>query len=222
MKLFFENWRKHLSEDKNTAQVLREVDEEELGNIQTALEEMEPTDLAFNHLFGDKMRKIIDFDTVDKSTGLGKLVSLWPEGGDTFSFGDYGDNAFKWVPDFSTGTVSRLSPNDYIRKAGLEKRAIRDPFPAGLYGDPATPKKEKPKKADIRRETMKIGKFLSKGERLAAKHEVLDKQLDDAQAEYEANERDAETRKKMNNIFKINNGMFVESYLDLCHTTHLR
>ena len=51
MKLFFENWRKHLSEDKSTTQVLREVDEEELGNIQTALEEMEPTDLAFNHLF---------------------------------------------------------------------------------------------------------------------------------------------------------------------------
>ena len=206
MKLFFENWRKHLSEDKNTAQVLREVDEEELGNIQTALEEMEPTDLAFNHLFGDKMRRIIDFDTVDKSTGLGKLVSLWPEGGDTFSFGDYGDNAFKWVPDFSTGTVSRLSPNDYIRKAGLEKRAIRDPFGAGLYGASTSPEKEKPKKEDIRRETMKIGKFLSKGERLAAKHEALDKQLEDAQAEYDDNirlgraERDAETRKKMNDL----------------------
>ena len=167
---------------------------------------MEPTDLAFNHLFGDKMRRIIDFDTVDKSTGLGKLVSLWPDGGDTFSFGDYGDNAFKWVPDFSTGTVSRLSPNDYIRKAGLEKRAIRDPFGAGLYGAPTSPEKEKPKKEDIRRETMKIGKFLSKGERLAAKHEVLDKQLEDAQAEYDDNirlgraERDAETRKKMNDL----------------------
>ena len=96
MKLFFENWRKHLSEDKKSTQILREIDEEELGNIQTALEEMEPTDLAFNHLFGDKMRRIIDFDTVDKSTGLGKLVSLWPDGGDIFSFGDYGDNAFKW------------------------------------------------------------------------------------------------------------------------------
>jgi len=206
MKLFFENWRKHLSEDKNTAQVLREVDEEELGNIQTALEEMEPTDLAFNHLFGDKMRRIIDFDTVDKSTGLGKLVSLWPDGQDTFSFGDYGDNAFKWVPDFSTGTVSRLSPNDYIRKAGLEKRAIRDPFRNFLPVAGASPEKEKPKKEDIRRETMKIGKFLSKGERLAAKHEAIDKQLEDAQAEYDDNirlgraERDAETRKKMNDL----------------------
>ena len=200
LKLLFENWREHLSEDKKHVQVLREIDEEELGNIQTALEEMEPTDLAFNHLFGDKMRRIIDFDTVDKSTGLGKLVSLWPEGGDTFSYGDYGDNAFKWVPDFSTGTVSRLSPNDYRRKAGLEKDAVRDPFGAGLYGTATHTEKEKPKKADIRRETMKIGKFLSKGERLAAKHEALDKQLDDAQEEYEANERDDETRKAMNNI----------------------
>ena len=201
LKLLFENWREHLSEDKKHVQVLREIDEEELGNIQTALEEMEPTDLAFNHLFGDKMRRIIDFDTVDKSTGLGKLVSLWPEGGDTFSYGDYGDNAFKWVPDFSTGTVSRLSPNDYRRKAGLEKDAVRDPFGAGLYGTtPASPEKEKPKKADIRREAMKIGKFLSKGERLAAKHEALDKQLEDAQTEYEANERDDETRKAMNNL----------------------
>jgi len=47
---------------------------------------------------------------------------------------------------------------------------------------------------------MKIGKFLSKGERLAAKHEDLDKQLEDAQTEYEANERDAETREIMNNL----------------------
>ena len=200
LKILFENWRNHLSEDKQPTQVLREIDEEELGNIQTALEEMEPTDLAFNHLFGDKMRRIIDFDTVDKSTGLGKLVSLWPEGGDTFSYGDYGDNAFKWVPDFSTGTVSRLSPNDYRRKAGLEKDDVRDPFGAGLYGATTSPEKEKPKKADIRREAMKIGKFLSKGERLAAKHEDLDKQLEDAQTEYEANERDAETREIMNNL----------------------
>ena len=55
LKLLFENWRNHLSEDKQHVQVLREIDEEELGNIQTALEEMEPTDLAFNHLFGDKI-----------------------------------------------------------------------------------------------------------------------------------------------------------------------
>jgi len=127
MKLFFENWRKHLSED-NT-QVLREVTEDELGHIQKALEEMEPTDLAFNHLFGDKMRRIIDFDTVDKTTGLGKLVSLWPDGDALYDFGGYGENAFKWVPDFGTGTVSRLSPNDYRRKAGLEKDMVRDRAP---------------------------------------------------------------------------------------------
>ena len=178
MKLFFENWRKHLSEDKKYTQVLREVDEEELGNIQTALEEMEPTDLAFNHLFGDKMRRIIDFDTVDKSTGLGKLVTLWPEGSAKYNFGDYGEDAFKWVPDFSTGTVSRLSPNDYRRKAGLAKDAVRDRSGVGFGMKPV--EKEKPKKEDIRRETMKIGKFLSKGERLAAKHEAFIKQIEDA------------------------------------------
>ena len=181
----FENWRKHLSEDKTYTQVLREVDEDELGHIQKALEEMEPTDLAFNHLFGDKMRRIVDFDTVDKTTGLGKLVSLWPEGSGIYDFGGYGDNAFKWVPDFGTGTVSRLSPNDYLRKAGLEKGAVRDPFPAGLYGDPATPKKEKPKKEDIKRETMKIGKFLSKGERLAGKREQLANEMEKVRGEME-------------------------------------
>ena len=207
LKLLFENWRNHLSEDKQHTQVLREVTEDELGHIQSALEEMEPTDLAFNHLFGDKMRRIIDFDTVDKSTGLGKLVSIWPDGDDTFSYGDYGDNAFKWVPDFSTGTVSRLSPSDYRRKAGMEKDAVRDPFGAGIFGAALTsPEKEKPKKEDIRREAMKIGKFLSKGERIAAKHEALDKQLEDAQTEYEDNirlgrrERDTETREAMNNL----------------------
>ena len=87
MKLLFEGWRKHLSEDKKYAQVLHEVTEDEIGHIQKALEEMEPTDLAFNHLFGDKMRRIIDFDTIDKTTGLGKLVSLWPDGDGLYDFG---------------------------------------------------------------------------------------------------------------------------------------
>jgi len=160
LKLLFENWRNHLSEDKQHVQVLREVTEDELGHIQKALEEMEPTDLAFNHLFGDKMRKIIDFDTVDKSTGLGKLVTLWSDGDPEFHYPTYDENDFKWVPDFSTGTVSRLSPKDYQRKAGLMAQA-------------PGPEKERPKKEDIRKETMKVGKFLSKGERLAVKLDAL-------------------------------------------------
>ena len=179
IKQLFENWRKHLSEDKT--QVLREVTEGELEHIQRAIEEMAPTDLAFNHLFGDKMRRIIDFDTVDKTTGLGKLVSLWPDGDALYDFGGYDKDAFKWVPDFGTGTVSRLSPNDYRRKAGLEKDMVRDkaPTPEELTRfllDPTNRELEKrdlerPKEEDIRKETMKIGKFLKKGERLAARRE---------------------------------------------------
>jgi hypothetical protein len=176
MKLFFENWRKHLSENKT--QVLREATEEELEWIRKAIYEMKPTDLAFNHLFGDKMRRIIDFDTIDKDTGLGKLVTLWPDGDALYDFGGFGYNDFKWVPDFETGTVSRLNPNDYRRKAGLEKDVVRDkaPTPEELQRflfDPTNKEKEKPKEEDIRKETMKIGKFLKKGERLAARREEL-------------------------------------------------
>ena len=197
MKLFFENWRKHLSEDKT--QVLREVTEGELEHIQRAIEEMAPTDLAFNHLFGDKMRRIIDFDTVDKTTGLGKLVSLWPEGDGLYDFGGYGANAFKWVPDFSTGTVSRLSPNDYRRKAGLEKDMVRDRAPTAeeltrFLLDPTNRELEKrdlerPKEEDIRKETMKIGKFLKKGERLAARREELSNEIEKVREEMAAAER---------------------------------
>ena len=171
LKLLFENWRNHLSEDKQHTQVLREVTEDELGHIQRALEEMEPTDLAFNHLFGDKMRKIIDFDTIDKSTGLGKLVTLWSDGEAEYHYPNYDEEDFKWVPDFGSGTVSRLSPKDYQRKAGLMAQA-------------PGPEKERPKKEDIRKETMKVGKFLSKGERLAVKLDAFEAQINQAFNEY--------------------------------------
>ena len=181
MKLLFENWRGHLSEDKT--RVLREVTEGELEHIQKALEEMDPTDLAFNHLFGDKMRRIIDFDTVDKSTGLGKLVSLWPEGSGIYDFGGYGEDAFKWVPDFGTGTVSRMSPKDYQRKMGLDADIARHAVAAGVPIG-ATKGHEIPPKEDIRKETMKIGKFLSKGERLAGKREQLAMEIEKVREEH--------------------------------------
>ena len=183
MKLFFENWRAHLSENKKHTQVLREVDEGELEHIQRALEEMEPTDLAFNHLFGDKMRRIIDFDTIDKTTGLGKLVSLWPEGSGIYDFGGYGEDAFKWVPDFGTGTVSRMSPKDYQRKMGLDADIARHAVAAGVPIG-ATKGHEIPPKEDIRKETMKIGKFLSKGERLAGKREQLAMEIEKVREEH--------------------------------------
>jgi hypothetical protein len=116
-----------------------------------------------------------------------------PDGDTLYDFGGYGANAFKWVPDFSTGTVSRLSPNDYRRKAGLEKDMVRDTgsnpeeLTRFLGSDEYPKEEEKPKKEDIRRETMKIGKFLSRKEKgLRQRHEALDNATrEDARGEYD-------------------------------------
>ena len=47
---FHNNWRKFLAEGKFEEKVLREIDEEELGHIERALDELGPQDLAFSAL----------------------------------------------------------------------------------------------------------------------------------------------------------------------------
>ena len=75
---FHNNWRKFLAEGKfEEKKLLREIDEEELGHIERALDELGPQDLAFSHLFGEKNRVLIPFMTKDSDSELGKFVQLF-------------------------------------------------------------------------------------------------------------------------------------------------
>ena len=69
-------WRNFLTENKSE-KILREVTEDELGHIQQALDEMDNEDLAFNKIFNGKMRVILDFKTMDRTSELGTFVNFF-------------------------------------------------------------------------------------------------------------------------------------------------
>ena len=83
-KLNFNKWREFLNESKApvppqpgpTEKVLREITQDEMGHIERALEEMGPEDLAFNETFDGKNRVILDFQTLDTDSELGKFIDI--------------------------------------------------------------------------------------------------------------------------------------------------
>ena len=54
--------------------LLREITEEELEVLQGVLKDLKGENLAFNNLFDGKMRKVIDFPTMDTQSQLGQFV----------------------------------------------------------------------------------------------------------------------------------------------------
>jgi len=60
--------------DKKPEKLLREITEDEIEVIQDVLGDLKGEDLAFNDLFDGKMRKVIDFPTMDIESELGQFV----------------------------------------------------------------------------------------------------------------------------------------------------
>ena len=60
--------------DKKPEKLLREITDQEYDVIVDVIEDLKGEDLAFNDLFGGKMRKIIDFPTMDNQSELGQFV----------------------------------------------------------------------------------------------------------------------------------------------------
>ena len=85
-KNLLENWNKFLTEEET----LDEVTEEELSNLDDILHNLNPQDLSFNNIFGDKMRIIEPMKTKDKD--LERLKKLLVDSG--------------YTPDFKTGLAS--------------------------------------------------------------------------------------------------------------------
>ena len=57
--------------------LLREISEDEVEHIRTAIDEMGPEELAFNDAFEGKTRKVIDFAAIDVDSELGKFMEFF-------------------------------------------------------------------------------------------------------------------------------------------------
>ena len=94
---FNDAWKKFLTEDKKIEakpqrhtflleedeEILTELDEEERAAVDRALQYIDFSKLAFNNLYGDKMRLVIDFPVATGDEELSKFVTLFEKLGYT-------------------------------------------------------------------------------------------------------------------------------------------
>ena len=149
MQSMHNNWRKFLNEGTfkgaiADTRLLREIDEEEYTQIERALDEMGPEDLAFNELFGGKNRVLIPFPVADTKSELGRFINIVnpPPG----KFVHFDNNP--WIADFQTGLMTRNKPlgkDEQYRELG-----------ALAFGG---------EQVERKKESMKIGKWLAAVER---------------------------------------------------------
>jgi hypothetical protein len=136
---------------ENTERLIKEVTVDEIAHIADVLNGLDPKDLAFNRLFGDKFRLVIDFPTLDTSTELGQFIDLW--------------RIIGYTVDWDKGTVSG-------------DRVMRDVSPAGfadqIFGMTAVGKGTQFKKIN-----MKIGKWLAKLLGYQTKYQALRQKVED-------------------------------------------
>ena len=136
---FLQGWKQFLNENKQ----LGEATEEELSNLDDVLRNLNPQDLSFNNIFGDKMRIIEPMKTKDKD--LERLKKLLNDSG--------------YIPDFSTGLATYYEvtfPPKY--KDGRPSKMVltlQQTKDGSLVNHDRTRKKQ-----------IKIGKLLQKGSRL--------------------------------------------------------
>ena len=60
--------------DKKPENLLREISEDEYEVVSDLLDDLDGQNLAFDELFDGKMRKIIDFPTMDNESELGQFA----------------------------------------------------------------------------------------------------------------------------------------------------
>ena len=117
---FNDAWKKFLSEDEKIEtkarrhtflleedeEILTELSDEEKDVVDLAIRAIDFNDLAFNGLFGDKMRLIIDFPVATGDEELSKFVTLFEKLG--------------YEANWEKGTISGIRPK------GLPDGSVRD------------------------------------------------------------------------------------------------
>ena len=151
---FLQGWKQFLNENKQ----LDEATEEEMYNIADVLHNLDPKDLSFNNLFGDKMRLVIPLKEKDP---LKDLTEFLEENG--------------YEPDYTTGLATYYTitlpgkegerPTTLIMTRSQRGVVVRDDGSIKRHkGD--TDETHESRKKMIRKKQVKIGKLLQKGARL--------------------------------------------------------
>ena len=136
-RTLMENWNKFLTEEET----IEEVTEEELSNLDDILHNLDPKDLSFNNIFGDRMRLVQPMKNKDKD--LERLKKVLVDSG--------------YTPDFKTGLATYYT----VTLPSKEGRPTTMMLTKAQAEDPKLTSKEEVKKKQI-----KIGKLLQKGSRL--------------------------------------------------------
>lgn len=151
---FLQGWKQFLNENNQ----LDEVTEEELRDIDGVLHSLDPTDLSFNNLFGDKMRLVIP---LKEEEPFKELTEFLEENG--------------YEPDYTTGIATyytiTLPGKKGERPTTLmmtrkQKKVLIDQYGEAFKKERDTDESYEARKKMIRKKQVKIGKLLQKGARL--------------------------------------------------------
>ena len=142
-------------ESKKPQTLLRELTEDELERALMAVEAIDPDELAFNQIFKDKKRLVIDFPVADRDTDAGRFINMWSEMPDVGFGGNYN-------VDWEKGLVSGLRT---LEDTG--NKAQRQRIDRAMFGG------EKEKEPKQKKVQMKIGKWLAKVHDIASKRQEI-------------------------------------------------
>tara|TARA_R100001594_G_scaffold51807_1_gene85259 strand:+ start:1146 stop:3605 length:2460 start_codon:yes stop_codon:yes gene_type:complete len=178
--------------DKKPEKLLREITDQEYDVIVDVIEDLKGEDLAFNDLFGGKMRKIIDFPTMDNQSELGQFVEEL-------------EQVLGLTVDWEKGLVSAQRQ---WTEASIEND---EAFVSSIMGSGDV-------KTVNRKFQMKIGKYFAKLDKLLQDykkirqkiaHEVWDGRQDNAWgASFSIGQiRDALSTDELKRLYQIQNGL---------------
>jgi len=137
--------------------LLRELTEDELERALAAVEEIDPDELAFNQIFGDKKRLVIDFPVANLDSEAGRFINMWGDLDDVETGSGYS-------ADWQKGIISGLRTIKDESLVGVPAEIERAAF--GFGGE----KEKGPKQKKVQ---MKIGKFFAKIHDLATKRQEI-------------------------------------------------
>jgi len=135
--------------------LLHELTEDEFERAKAAVGEIDPDDLAFNQIFGDKKRLVIDFPVADRDTDAGRFINIWSDMPDVGTGGNYS-------VDWEKGLVSGIRT---LEDTG--NKAQRQQIDQMMFGGE---KRKGPKQKKVQ---MKIGKWFAKVHDLASKRQEI-------------------------------------------------
>ena len=147
-----ELYKKQVIKLENKEKLLKEITEDEIEHIRRAIDEIPSDEMAFDALFGGKMRIILDFPVVDPSTEFGKFIHMW--------------DLMGYTVDWEKGTVSG-------------ERILRDTSPEGMTNALLGTLEGRQAFAKPRKIQMKIGKWLSKMLEYRTKYNALKQKIKD-------------------------------------------